>query len=82
MAKHSKHGKKKKSKSNTAEMPTMDKKYMAENDLKTLKEAEMIKMDKGRMKECMKMAKKEMGAMSHVMALKDHIKKSKTMKED
>ncbi len=73
---------KKAKKTETAEMPMMDKKYMAESDLRTLKEAEMIKMDKGRMKECMKMAKKEMGAMSHVMALKDHIKKSKMMKED
>ena len=45
-----------------SEMDEEDR-YRIESDVRTLKEAEMIKMDKARMQKCMAMMDKEMQAM-------------------
>ena len=70
--------KKKKSKKTTGpDMPSLEKDFMAEDDLRTLKRAEEIKMDSKRLKACKKVMEIEMKAMSHISALKDHIKNQK-----
>jgi len=70
--------KKKKSKKNIATQPvSSDKDWQARDDLSTIKRAEEIKMDSKKMSAVKKMAEKEIKAMSHVVALKAYIKKSK-----
>lgn len=49
-----------------AEMPGMDKDWMAESDLRTLIDAEKIKKDKGRYGAAMKKHKEMMDAMKGI----------------
>ena len=70
----------KKKKKSTKDMTipvSSDKEWQARDDLSTIKRSEEIKMDSKRMSAVKKMAKKEMEAMSHVVALKEYIRKSK-----
>lgn len=48
----------------------MDKKYMAEDDMRTLRHAEEIRMDSKRMKAAQDCAAKEMQSMKSMMKMK------------